>query len=128
MTIAQTDKPTPRKPHRLWPGVVAVVLQWLARFGIKAVVPGFKGFALAAQGGLIGAVATVVWWAFLSRAAWSERLGAIALMIVTLGATWSLRHESMEAHAQRSLTLRPLTERRRRISLKRELLHRRFWR
>ena len=95
MTIAQTDKPTPRKPLRLWPGVVAVVLQWLARFGIKAVVPGFKGFALAAQGGLIGAVAIVVWWAFLSRAAWSERLGAIALMIVTLGATWSLRHESM---------------------------------
>ena len=94
MTIAQTDKPTPRKPLRLWPGVVAVVLQWLARFGIKAVVPGFKGFALAAQGGLIGAVAIVVWWAFLSRAAWSERLGAIALMIVTLGATWSLRHES----------------------------------
>src|SRR5207244_10560457 len=78
MTIAQTDKPTPRKPLRLWPGVVAVVLQWLARFGIKAVVPGFKGFALAAQGGLIGAVAIVVWWAFLSRAAWSERLGAIA--------------------------------------------------
>ena len=95
MTIAQTDKPTPRKPLRLWPGVVAVVLQWLARFGIKAVVPGFKGFALAAQGGLIGAVAIVVWWAFLSRVAWSERLGAIALMIVTLGATWSLRHESM---------------------------------
>src|SRR5438034_2872387 len=95
MTIAQTDKPTPRKPLRLWPGVVAVVLQWLARFGIKAVVPGFKGFALAAQGGLIGAVAIVVWWAFLSRAAWSERLGAIALMIVALGATWSLRHESM---------------------------------
>ncbi|PYU89783.1 MAG: hypothetical protein DMG08_20200 [Acidobacteria bacterium] len=95
MTIAQTDEPTPRKPLRLWPGVVAVVLQWLARFGIKAVVPGFKGFALAAQGGLIGAVAIVVWWAFLSRAAWSERLGAIALMIVTLGATWSLRHESM---------------------------------
>ena len=50
---------------------------------------------MAAQGGLTGAVAIVVWWAFLSRAAWSERLGAIALMIVTLGATWSLRHESM---------------------------------
>src|SRR5881628_1248484 len=95
MTIAQTDTPTPRKPLRLWPGVVAVVLQWLARFGIKAVVPGFKGFSLGAQGGLIGAVAVVVWWAFLSRAAWFERLGAIVLMIVALGATWSLRHESM---------------------------------
>jgi outer membrane protein assembly factor BamB len=90
-----TDERTPRKPLRLWPGVVAVVLQWLARFGIKAVVPGFKGFALSAQGGLIGAVAVVLWWVFLSRAAWFERLGAIVLMIAALGATWSLKHESM---------------------------------
>ena len=29
MTISQTDKPTPPKPLRLWPGVVAVVLQCL---------------------------------------------------------------------------------------------------
>jgi outer membrane protein assembly factor BamB len=95
MTIAQTSERTPRKPLRLWPGVVAVVLQWLARFGIKAVVPGFKGFAWAAQGGLIGAAAVVVWWLFLSRAAWAERLGAIVLMIAAMGATWSLKHESM---------------------------------
>jgi hypothetical protein len=95
MSVAQTNERTPRKPLRLWPGVVAVALQWLARFGIKAVVPGFKGFALAAQGGLLGAVAVVVWWAFLSRAAWVERLGGIVLMIVALGATWHLRHESM---------------------------------
>ena len=95
MTITHANTPTPRTPLRLWPGVVALVLQWLARFGIKAVVPGFKGFALAAQGGLIGAVAVVLWWAFLSRAAWLERLAAIVLMIVALAATWSLRHESM---------------------------------
>jgi outer membrane protein assembly factor BamB len=95
MTIAQTGERTPRKPLRLWPGVVAVVLQWLARFGIKAVVPGFKGFAWSAQGGLIGAVAVVLWWVFFSRAAWAERVGAIVLMIVVLGATWHLRHESM---------------------------------
>ena len=31
----------------------------------------------------------------LSRAAWAERLGAIVLMIVALGATWQLKHESM---------------------------------
>ena len=38
-----------RKPLRLWPGVVLVVLLLVARFGVKAVVPGFKGFALGMQ-------------------------------------------------------------------------------
>ena len=84
-----------RKPLRVWPGVVAVALQWVARFGIKAVVPGFKGFAWSAEGGIIGALAVVVWWLFFSRAAWAERLGAILLMIAAIGATWILKHESM---------------------------------
>ena len=84
-----------RKPLRLWPGVVAVTLQWLARFGIKAVVPGFQGFVWSAQGGIIGAVAVIVWWLFFSRAAWFDRLGAILLTVVAMGATWGLRHESM---------------------------------
>ncbi len=93
--MSQTSERSPRKPLRVWPGVVAVVLQFLARFGIKAIVPGFQGFALGAQGGLIGAVAVVLWWVFLSRAAWAERLGGIVLMIAGMGATWSLRHGSM---------------------------------
>ena len=37
MANAQTDEPTRLKPLRLWPGVVIVVLMWLARF----VVPYF---------------------------------------------------------------------------------------
>ncbi len=39
MAITQTDEPTPQQPLRLWPGVVAVVLQWLARFGLPAATP-----------------------------------------------------------------------------------------
>lgn len=86
---------TTRKPLRVWPGVAAVVLQWLARFGIKTIVPGFKGFAWSAQGGIAGALAVVVWWLFFSRAPWVDRLGGIALMIAAMSATWFLRHESM---------------------------------
>jgi outer membrane protein assembly factor BamB len=95
MTIAQTGERSPRKPLRLWPGVVAVVVLLLARFGVKAVVPGFTGFALGMKWALGAALAVVLWWAFFSRARWSERLGAIVLMIVGLAATWYLRHESM---------------------------------
>ena len=95
MTIAQTNERTPGRPLRLWPGVVAVVLLLLARFGVKAVIPGFQGFALGMQWALGAALAVVLWWAFFSRARWFERLGTIALMIVGLAATWYIRHESM---------------------------------
>jgi outer membrane protein assembly factor BamB len=95
MPIAQTDEPTLRNPLRLWPGVLAVVLLLLARFGLKVVVPGFQGFSLGMLWGLGGALAVLVWWAFFSRARWSDRLGAIVLMIVGLAATWQVRHESM---------------------------------
>ena len=93
MTIAQTDEPTPQKPLRLWPGVVAVVLQWLVRFGVPIVVPEAGG--LGVIGGLVGGLAVVVWWVFLSRALWSERLGAIVLMVGALFATSRIVHESI---------------------------------
>ena len=95
MPIAQTDEPTPRKPLRLWPGVVAVVLQWLLRFGLKMVVPGFKGFEFGIMGGLLGGLAIVVWWAFFSRASRSERWGAVVLTIAALYATVRLNDESV---------------------------------
>jgi len=96
MTIAQTDEPTRQKPLRLWPGVVAVVLQWLTRFGVPIVVPSPTAeLFVAAIGGLFVGLAIVVWWTFLSRAPRSERWGAVVLMIVTLVATSLINHESM---------------------------------
>ncbi|MGA2041350.1 MAG: PQQ-binding-like beta-propeller repeat protein [Bryobacteraceae bacterium] len=95
MPIVKTGEPAPRKPLRLWPGVVIVVLQWLLRFGLKLVVHGFRGFELGMLGGLACVLAFVVWWAFFSRAALSERWGAIVLMIAALFATLRLNHESM---------------------------------
>jgi outer membrane protein assembly factor BamB len=95
MSKRKSDEPTLQKPLRLWPGVVAVVLLWLVRFGLKIVVPGFNGFSLAMQGGLVGALAVIVWWVFFSRAPWTERLGGIALMIGAMFVTWQIKHESM---------------------------------
>ena len=95
MANSQTDEPTRQKPLRLWPGVVAVVLQWLARFGVPIVVPGAMALAVGAFSGLFGGLAIVVWWAFFSRAPRSERWGAVVLMIVALVATSRILHESI---------------------------------
>src|SRR5260370_41453691 len=85
MTIAQTPEPTPRRALRLWSGVVIVILQGLGRFVVPLVDPGFMVFGVL--GGVVGGLAVVLWWLFFSRAPWSERLGAVALMIVGLFAT-----------------------------------------
>jgi outer membrane protein assembly factor BamB len=85
MPMAQTAALTPRKPLRLWPGVVAAVLLCVVRFVVPFVAPGAAAYAML--GGLVGALAIVVWWVFFSRAPWSERLGAVALAIVALVAT-----------------------------------------
>ena len=90
-----TPTQLPWKPLRLWPAIVAVVLQWVFRIGVKAAVPGIKGFGYAVLGSLAFAIVLVIWWAFFSRARWRERLGALALIVAALGVTWLLKHESM---------------------------------
>jgi len=97
MTIAQIDEPTSRKPLRLWPGVVIVVLQWLGRFVVPIFVPEALPFGVI--GGLAGGLAIVVWWAFFSRAPRIERLGAVGLMIVAVFATQYILHESIATGA-----------------------------
>jgi outer membrane protein assembly factor BamB len=82
-----------RRPVRLWPGVTAVALQWLVWLAVPLVAPNQGGTAVL--GGLAFGLAVVLWWLFFSRAAWSERLGAIVLMVVVLAATSRLVHESI---------------------------------
>jgi outer membrane protein assembly factor BamB len=93
MTDEMTDRPTPQRPLRLWPGVLAVLLQWLARFGVPVVVADAMVFSVF--GGLLGGLAIIVWWAFFSRAPRFERFGAVVLMVVALWATSLIIHESI---------------------------------
>lgn len=65
----------------------------VVRFVIPIFVPGAGAFALI--GGLVGALAVVAWWLFFSRATWSERVGAIVLVIVALFATSRVVHKSI---------------------------------
>jgi len=76
------------KPLRLWPGIVIVVLQWLARFGIPGFVPNDMVTQIGIFIGLLGGLAIVVWWGFFSRAPLFDRWFAILLMIVSLIATF----------------------------------------
>src|SRR6266508_769259 len=82
MTTAKIDSSTSQPQLRLWPGVIAVALQWLIWFGVTVVEPD------AMMGAVIGAVACalaiLVWWLFFSRAPWAERLGAIALIVISV--------------------------------------------
>ena len=100
MAIAQTDEPTPRKPLRLWPGVLAAVLLLVVRYGVPAIMPEASMYGML--GGLVCGLAIVVWWVFFSRAPWAERLGAVVLMTVALFATLripGILHESMATGA-----------------------------
>jgi outer membrane protein assembly factor BamB len=81
------------KALRLWPGVVAVSLLWLAWLIFPAVVPEWSGAGIIAAF-LFGAV-VAAWWLFFSRAPWLERLAAIALMVAGVYATTFLAHESI---------------------------------
>ena len=98
MTHAQDASSTDRKPLRLWPGVVIVVLQWLARFGVPLVAPDALTFGV--MSGLAGGVLVLVWWVFFSRAPWSERLGAVVLVAAALVVTPFVLHVSMATAAQ----------------------------
>jgi outer membrane protein assembly factor BamB len=96
MAIARS---TDTRPLRLWPGVVIVILQWLLRFVVPVVVPGALFYALI--GGIFGGgLGIVLWWVFFSRAPWSERLGAIVLMIAGMFAAKSIVHVSIATGAQ----------------------------
>ncbi|HEX7085310.1 MAG TPA: PQQ-binding-like beta-propeller repeat protein [Vicinamibacterales bacterium] len=81
---------------RLWPGLLIVALLLLTRFGLPLVAESPAAGYTAVFGGLLGGVAVFGWWLFFSRAAWADRVGAVALLIVALAATSSaLLHPSI---------------------------------
>jgi len=98
MSTPQTDqpiaeKPTQQKQIRLWPGIVAVVLQWLAWFVVPFFFPQAMMYGMLV--GVICALAVLVWWLFFSRAPWAERIGAIVLMVVAVVVTKRIVHPSI---------------------------------
>ncbi len=95
MTNARIEARGRQKPLRLWPGVVAVALQWLFKSVIPRVVPGFQMDMIGSLAGLVLALGVVIWWTFFSRAPRLERWVAAPLMIAALYVTSLLLHESI---------------------------------
>jgi outer membrane protein assembly factor BamB len=92
MTDTQTGERN-RERLRVWPGVVAVVVQWFGFFVLPILMPDAMLYGM--MGALVCAVAVLVWWAFFSGVPWSERLGAIALIAVGLFAASRLIDKSI---------------------------------
>ena len=94
MRSTYEPRPPSLKPLRLWPGVVAAALLVLFKLvAVPIVAPGAPPIAML--GGVVAGLAIMIWWLFFSRALWSERIGAIVLMIVALFATSRVVHVSM---------------------------------
>jgi outer membrane protein assembly factor BamB len=77
---------------------VIVVLQMTARFLVPLVTP--DAGVIVILGGLVGAVAILLWWLFFSRLPWLERIGGVVLIIAAVAATRPFLHISIATGLQ----------------------------
>ncbi len=80
-------------PSRLNLAIAAVAIQWLAWVVLPAIVPGIGTVGMLV--GLLGGVAVLVWWLFLSRVPHLERWGAMALIGAAIAFWPRLLHPSI---------------------------------
>ena len=99
MATTQIALPTPSKPFRLWPGIVAVVLQWIGWFVVPAVLPFSQAPFIGLLMGVLGGLAILLWWLLFSRAPWVERIGAPLLIVGALILTKRVVHPSIAGGA-----------------------------
>jgi len=85
-----------QKRHwRLWPGIAAVLLMWLARFGAIKLDLGAVGLYIVIGGMFAGLLGFILWWAVFSRAAGFERWFAFVVMIAAVAGISRLLHPSI---------------------------------
>ncbi len=73
-----------KKPVKLLPGLIIVIIQWLLRFVIPMFFHGDIITQLAVIGGLFCGIVLLIWWVFFSRVKWFERIEAVVLMIAAI--------------------------------------------
>jgi outer membrane protein assembly factor BamB len=77
----------------VWPGVVLVVIQWIAWLVVpfffpQYILPAFMVTAACALG-------VILWWLIFSRARWYERVGALILIVPAVILTKRIVHVSI---------------------------------
>ena len=100
MSNPRSDDAASRKGLWVWPGVVLAAVTCLVRFGIPMVAPdaslfGMPLFYVAVLTGILGGLATLLWWLFFSRAPWPERVGVVVLIAGAMFVTSRLVHSSI---------------------------------
>jgi len=93
LPVGSTPAKKPRKPLRVWPGLIAAALLVLARFVLPYVRIDLTLYGLLVM--VVCVLAIFVWWLFLSRARWIERIGALVLIALALFATSRVAHISI---------------------------------
>ena len=88
------------QPLRLWPGIVLAIVVALVGYGLPLIAPNAEVFGVSLAfvsiiGGILGALAILVWWLFFSRASWLDRISAVVVMIVALLLTRLIVHASI---------------------------------
>lgn len=98
MNSGQSSGQPPKRPLRLWPGIVIAILILLFRYIVPALFP--ETLIPGIFGGLAGGLAVILWWAFFSRASMIERLVAILLLIAAPIGASLLLHETIATGGQ----------------------------
>jgi outer membrane protein assembly factor BamB len=84
---------------RVWPGVVIVALMWIAIFGPN-LIPDLQGTRLQVNamllGGIAGSACVGLWWLFLSRAHWTDRLLILLFFGTSVAAMSGAAHPSFK--------------------------------
>src|SRR5688572_14099847 len=101
MDSAHAVDPLPRKPLRLWPGILVAAIILLVRIVVPLVAPdavifGLPSVVLGVLGGAVGGLAIFAWWLLFSRAPWSDRIGALVVIVAAVFATRFVVHPSIE--------------------------------
>jgi len=94
-----------RRPLRVWPALVLVVLIVLARFGPVYLEGGLSNYwMIAVFGPLLCCALMLIWWLAASRATWKERVFGFLGLLVALAVTLVLVHPTMRGPGTTYLT------------------------